>query len=59
MADQGPKLTADNQGYWDRMKRARSWIERAWDFEQEVSRDGDPADGTRTSPQYSGVVSAF
>jgi hypothetical protein len=29
MGHQTPKLTEDNQGYWDRIKRARSWVERA------------------------------
>lgn len=37
------RLTEDNQGYWDRIKRARSWISRAQTVESSAT-DGE--DGT-------------
>jgi hypothetical protein len=37
-----PKLTKENQGYWDRIKRAKSWLNRARAVEsEEVQADGD------------------
>jgi hypothetical protein len=35
MGNSTAKLTEDNQGYWDRIKRARSWVDRARALESE------------------------
>lgn len=35
------KLTVDNQGYWDRIKRAGSWVERARVVEKRAHEDGE------------------
>lgn len=43
------KLTNANQGYWDRIKRARSWIERAEELGPENGDSGNTRDGSRTS----------
>lgn len=37
MTGRSPKLTEDNQGYWDRIKRARSWVERVRVLESTAS----------------------
>lgn len=44
MGNQTAKLTEDNQGYWDRIKRARSWIERARTLETEATQNGELVD---------------
>lgn len=38
------KLTADNQGYWDRIKRAKSWIERARAVERQARDEDETVD---------------
>jgi hypothetical protein len=38
------KLTEDNQGYWDRIKRARSWVNRAQGLESAGIDSEDRAD---------------
>ena len=42
MGNQKYKLTKDNQGYWDRIRRARSWVARAQALESlPIQADGD------------------
>jgi hypothetical protein len=36
-----PHLTEANQGYWDRLKRADSWLKRATAIEENAHRDGE------------------
>jgi hypothetical protein len=38
------KLTAANQGYWDRLKRARSWVDRANALERAADEQGSSPD---------------
>jgi hypothetical protein len=38
------KLTADNQGYWDRIKRGKSWVERARAAERQARDEDETVD---------------
>jgi len=44
-----PKLTSDNQGYWDRRQRAEAWIDRAKSL-KEPAWDEGPLIGEHAMP---------
>jgi hypothetical protein len=52
MGNQTAKLTEDNQGYWDRIKRARSWIERARALETETTLGDELIDSQQLFIMY-------
>jgi hypothetical protein len=52
MGNPTPKLTEENQGYWDRIKRARSWIERARALDTETTQRGEVADSQQLFIMY-------
>jgi hypothetical protein len=45
-------LTEDNQGYWDRIKRARSWVDRARALESEKIQDDESANSQELLIMY-------
>lgn len=47
-----PKLTEHNQGYWDRIKRARSWVDRARALESETNHGDGVADSQELFIMY-------
>jgi hypothetical protein len=46
------KLTEDNQGYWDRIKRARSWVSRAQAAESAAIDSDDATDAQELFIMY-------
>ena len=52
MTSHTAKLTEDNQGYWDRIKRARSWVKRAQTLESTASDSASDADSQELFIMY-------
>lgn len=46
------KVTEDNQGYWDRIKRARSWVNRAQALEAAANDSEDSSDSQEVFIMY-------
>lgn len=52
MISRAARLTEDNQGYWDRIKRARSWVNRARALESQANDAEGRADSQQLVIMY-------